>query len=106
MIESMVAASARNIRALIDGRAPADEATWNAVCLADFGDSGVGFVAIPQIPPAQYQLVIQGQAHSPGKKSPLKSIFCIKCVQGVSEPVYEKYIMQMLGIDKLKKPAT
>jgi sulfide:quinone oxidoreductase len=25
--------------------------TWNAVCLADFGDGGIAFVAQPQIPP-------------------------------------------------------
>ena len=25
-------------------------ATWNAICLADFGDDGVVFVAVPQIP--------------------------------------------------------
>jgi sulfide:quinone oxidoreductase len=30
---------------------PTHEATWNAICLADFGDSGVAFVAQPQIPP-------------------------------------------------------
>ena len=51
MIESMVTATAHNIADLIDGREPTHVATWNAVCLADFGDSGVAFVALPQIPP-------------------------------------------------------
>jgi sulfide:quinone oxidoreductase len=105
MIESMVAASARNIRALIDGRAPADEATWNAVCLADFGDSGVGFVAIPQIPPRNINWSSRGK-HIHLAKIAFEKYFLHKMRAGVSEPVYEKYIMQMLGIDKLKKPAT
>jgi len=51
MIESMVSAVSHNIAALIDGAEPAREPTWNAVCLADFGNSGVAFVALPQIPP-------------------------------------------------------
>jgi len=36
---------------LIAHREPNHETTWNAVCLADFGDSGVAFAALPQIPP-------------------------------------------------------
>jgi len=36
MIESMVAAVAENIRDLIAGKQPRSEATWSAVCLADF----------------------------------------------------------------------
>jgi NADH dehydrogenase FAD-containing subunit len=41
MIESMVAATTRNIELAIAGESPAARATWNAICLADFGDSGV-----------------------------------------------------------------
>ncbi|MBU1396586.1 MAG: NAD(P)/FAD-dependent oxidoreductase, partial [Gammaproteobacteria bacterium] len=37
MIESMVTATAHNIRAVLDGREPTEKATWNAICLADFG---------------------------------------------------------------------
>jgi NADH dehydrogenase FAD-containing subunit len=49
MIESMVTAVAHNIAAELDGREPEDVPSWNAVCLADFGDGGVAFVARPQI---------------------------------------------------------
>ena len=49
MIESMVTAICENIAADIAGE-PAT-ATWNALCLADLGDTGVVFVALPQIPP-------------------------------------------------------
>src|SRR5665213_2953383 len=51
MIESMVTAIAKNLGALVDGKPASNEATWNAICLADFGDGGVAFVAQPQIPP-------------------------------------------------------
>jgi sulfide:quinone oxidoreductase len=51
MIESMVEATAANIRAELDGKPPEAKATWNAVCLADFDDTGIAFVALPQIPP-------------------------------------------------------
>ena len=51
MIESMVTATAMNIGLLLKGKQPEHQGTWNAVCLADFGDWGVAFVAQPQIPP-------------------------------------------------------
>src|SRR3546814_9595101 len=51
MIESMGTAVARNILADMAGNAATVEATWNAICLADMGDTGVAFVALPQIPP-------------------------------------------------------
>lgn len=42
MIESMVTATAQNIGVLLRGRAALSRATWNAVCLADFGDGHEG----------------------------------------------------------------
>ncbi len=60
MIESMVTATVHNIADLIANRQPTHEATWNAVCLADFGDSGVAFVALPQIPPRNVNWSSQG----------------------------------------------
>ena len=36
---------AANLSLILDGQEPTAEATWNAVCLADFGDGGVAFVA-------------------------------------------------------------
>src|SRR5690606_26928449 len=41
MIESMAGAIVENIRADIEGREATAEATWNAICLADMGDTGV-----------------------------------------------------------------
>ncbi|MBT8133361.1 MAG: NAD(P)/FAD-dependent oxidoreductase, partial [Gammaproteobacteria bacterium] len=51
MIESMVTSIVHNIRDELKGATPNTTATWNAICLADMGDTGAAFVAIPQIPP-------------------------------------------------------
>ncbi len=104
MIESMVTATAQNIRALLDGRAPKAEATWNAVCLADFGDSGVAFVAIPQIPPRNVNWSSEGRWVHLAKVA-FEKYFLRKVRKGTSEPLYEKYIMKLAGIEKLKPAA-
>ncbi|HJV68383.1 FAD/NAD(P)-binding oxidoreductase, partial [Ideonella sp.] len=51
MIETMITALAHNIADEIAGRPATQKATWNAICLADMGDTGAAFVALPQIPP-------------------------------------------------------
>ncbi|MGB0713000.1 MAG: NAD(P)/FAD-dependent oxidoreductase, partial [Gammaproteobacteria bacterium] len=51
MIESMVTSIVHNIEAELKGNEPHQTATWNAICLADMGDTGAAFVALPQIPP-------------------------------------------------------
>ena len=102
MIESMVTATAHNIRAELDGRAPADKATWNAVCLADMGDTGIAFVALPQIPPRNVNWFSEGKwVHL--AKIAFEKYFIRKLKKGTSEPFYEKQVMQMLGITKLRK---
>jgi len=51
MIEAMVTAIVENIAADINGKAAEARATWNAICLADMGDTGAAFIGLPQIPP-------------------------------------------------------
>lgn len=102
MIESMVTATALNIGQVLRGGEPTHEATWNAVCLADFGDSGVAFVAQPQIPPRNVNWSSSGKwVHL--AKIAFESYFIRKMRRGESEPFYEKAAMSMLGIDKLKR---
>ena len=101
MIESMVTATARNIGALLRGKEPTTEATWNAVCIADFGDGGVAFVAQPQIPPRNVNWSAEGKwVHL--AKIAFEKYFIGKMRKGESEPFYEKLVMNTLGIDKLK----
>ncbi len=102
MIESMVTASAHNIGALLRGQEPTRQATWNAVCLADFGDSGVAFVAQPQIPPRNLNWASSGKwVHM--AKIAFEKYFLRKMRRGESEPFYETAVLNMLGIGKLKQ---
>lgn len=101
MIESMVTATAKNIRAVLDGREPTEKATWNAVCLADFGDSGAAFVALPQIPPRNVSWFSEGKWVHLAKVA-FEKYFLRKMKTGATEPVYEKIVMEALGIMKLK----
>lgn len=101
MIESMVTATAHNIARLVEGKEPDAEATWNAVCLADFGDGGVAFVAQPQIPPRNVNWSASGLwVHA--AKVGFEKYFLRKIRMGKSEPFYERLALQALGIDKLK----
>ncbi|MBI5429252.1 MAG: NAD(P)/FAD-dependent oxidoreductase [Nitrosomonadales bacterium] len=101
MIESMVTATVHNIRADLAGEPADTEATWNAVCLADFGDTGAAFVALPQIPPRNVNWFSEGKwVHL--AKIAFEKYFIRKMKKGSSEPFYEKNILKMLGIEKLK----
>ncbi len=51
MIESMVSAVAANIRASLDQRPVDNVPTLGALCLADMGNTGMAFLAVPQAPP-------------------------------------------------------
>ena len=103
MIESMVTATAHNLGNILRGKEPDEVGTWNAVCLADFGDSGIAFVAQPQIPPRNVNWASSGKwVHL--AKIGFEKYFIRKVKKGTSEPFYEKATMKMLGIDKLKEP--
>ncbi|MET0086004.1 MAG: FAD-dependent oxidoreductase [Sedimenticola sp.] len=101
MIESMVTAIVHNITDELNGRDLSTNATWNAICLADMGDTGAAFVALPQIPPRNVAWFKKGKwVHM--AKIAFEKYFIRKMKKGTSEPIYEKYILKMLGIGKLK----
>jgi len=101
MIESMVAATVHNIHADLNGAQADREATWNAVCLADFGETGVAFVAMPQIPPRNVNWFSEGKWVHLAKVA-FERYFIRKMKKGTSEPFYESSVLRMLGIEKLK----
>ncbi len=101
MIESMVTATAHNIRAMLDGKDPDEKATWNAICLADFGDGGAAFVALPQIPPRNVNWFSEGKWVHLAKVA-FEKYFLRKMKKGTSEHVFEKLVLNALGIMKLK----
>jgi len=101
MIESMATASVDNIKAAIEGREPYAKATWNAICLADMGNTGAAFVAIPQIPPRNTAWMKKGKWVRLAKIG-FEKYFIYKMKKGSSEPVFEKYFLKFLGIGKIK----
>ena len=107
MIESMVTATAHNIGALLRGQEPDAKPTWNAVCLADFGDGGVAFVAQPQLPPRNVNWSSSGKWVHVAKVA-FEKYFLRKVRAGESEPFYERFMLKQLDIPKLRdkpKPA-
>jgi len=104
MIESMVSATARNIRQLLDGQDPRHEATWNAICLADFGDTGMAFLAMPQIPPRNVSWTGAGKwVHL--AKIGFEKYFLRKVKRGQTVPLYERLVLDLLGAHKIRENA-
>jgi len=107
MIESMVSAIVHNIAAELRGEPAIARGTWNAICLADMGNTGAAFVALPQIPPRNVNWFKKGKwVHF--AKIAFEKYFLYKMKTGSSEPIYEKYVLKLLGITRLqthpKKP--
>jgi sulfide:quinone oxidoreductase len=100
MIESMVTATAKNIGQILRGQEPDHKGTWNAVCLADFGDNGVAFVAQPQIPPRNVNWASSGKWVHVAKVG-YEKYFLNKLRKGKSEPFYEKAVLKLMGIERL-----
>ncbi|WP_303904989.1 NAD(P)/FAD-dependent oxidoreductase [Thiohalomonas denitrificans] len=101
MIESMVTAAVHNIQNELAGNEPERKATWNAICLADLGDTGVAFVAMPQIPPRNVSWMKKGKWVHMAKVA-FEKYFISRMKKGSSDPLFEKYILKALGIQKLK----
>ncbi len=103
MIESMVTAIVHNIHAELSGEGePNSKGTWQAICLADFGDRGAAFIALPQIPPRNVNWFAAGKwVHL--AKIAFEKYFIRKMKKGTSEPLYEKYIMRAIGLNRLEK---
>lgn len=101
MIESMVTAIANNLRDELAGKPVKARATWNAMCLADMGDSGFAFIALPQIPPRNVTKSMTGKWVHLAKVA-YEKYFLRKMRKGKADPIYETYIMKAFGIDRLK----
>ena len=101
MIETMVTAICHNIAADLAGKPAQTQGTWNAICLADMGDTGAAFVALPQIPPRNVNWFKKGKwVHL--AKIAFEKYFMYKMKNGSSEPIYEKYVLKALGIKRLE----
>ncbi len=96
MIESMVHAICENVAADIAGRTAEARGTWNAICLADFGDTGAAFVALPQIPPRNVTWAREGKWVHVAKIA-FEKYFLRKVQTGSITPIYEKYVLKDAG---------
>ncbi len=93
MIETMVSAIVHNIADELAGRPVTAKGTWNAICLADMGDTG---------PPRNVNWFKKGKwVHL--AKIAFEKYFMRKMKTGNSEPIYEKYVLKALGIVRLAK---
>lgn len=101
MIESMVTATAENLGEILRGKEPTHEATWNAICIADFGDGGVAFIAQPQIPPRNVNWSVSGGWVHMAKVA-FEKYFLRKIRTGRSETFYENAALNLLKTHKLK----
>lgn len=102
MIETMVTALVHNIAAEVQGQPAHAKGTWNAICLADMGDTGAAFVALPQIPPRNVNWFAKGKWVHLAKLA-FEKYFLYKIRHGTSEPIYEKHVLKALGIERLEK---
>ena len=85
-----------NLGQIVRGDAPSHEATWNAICLADFGDKGVAFVAQPQIPPRNVNWSGSGGwVHT--AKVGFEKYFIGKVKAGKSETFYENAVLGLIN---------
>jgi len=100
MIETMTTAIVHNIADELAGKPVTTKATWNAICLADMGDTGAAFVALPQIPPRNVNWFKKGKWVHVAKIA-FEKYFIRKMKTGNTEPVYEKYVLKALGIVRL-----
>ena len=101
MIESMVTAIVHNILEELAGQQPSHKGTWQAICLADFGTTGAAFAAIPQLPPRDVNWFGSGKwVHM--AKIAFEKYFMRKMRTGNSEPIYEKYVMKLIGFKRLQ----
>ena len=99
MIEAMVRTLSHNIRDEINGQPATTKAVWNAICLADMGDTGAAFVAMPQIPPRNVAWFKKGKWVHLAKVA-FEKYFLHKMQVGDTEPLYEKMMLKYFGIDK------
>ncbi|MBL1353700.1 MAG: NAD(P)/FAD-dependent oxidoreductase [Zetaproteobacteria bacterium] len=101
MIESMTTAVVHNIVHDLKGEDPEQCGTWGAICLADFGDTGVALVAYPQIPPRNKTWAKSGKWVHVAKVA-FEKYFIRKMKTGKSEPWLEKAFLKRMGIERLK----
>jgi NADH dehydrogenase FAD-containing subunit len=103
MIESMGTAAICNIRHRIRGEEPTTRPLLNGLCITDFGDTGGAiFVTMPQMPPRRHDWTIEGQIAKLAKIA-FEKYFLYKIEWGDTDPYYEKYMLQLIGVKRTEE---
>jgi len=102
LIETMVTAIVHNIKAELTGRKAVARGSLNAICLADMGDTGAAFIALPQFPPRNTNWFRTGKWVRLAKAA-FEKYFLRKVRFGMAEPVFEKYMLKAVGITRLER---
>ncbi len=84
---------------MLDGEESSAKGTFHAICLADMGDTGAAFLAMPQTPPRNVTWFKKGKWVRFANIT-FEKYFIRKMRTGNSEPVYEKYVLKTLGIER------
>ena len=101
MIESMVTATAYNIRSQLAGREPSEIPSLSGLCLADLGYTGAALLAVPQVPPRNTTWTKTG-GWIRHLKVAFEKYFLRKVRKGISEPFYERLLLKLVGLVRLK----
>lgn len=102
MIESMTSAIVENIVAQLQQQPIHSVPSLSALCLADMGNTGMAFLAVPQNPPRNRNWTGSGRwVH--WAKVAFEKYFMYKVKRGTSEPVYERISLRFMGVKRLKE---
>ncbi len=73
---------------------------YATMCLADMGDSGMAFVAAPQMPPRNITWAREGRwVHL--AKAGFEKYFLRKMKTGNSDPFFERWMLKRLGVTRV-----
>jgi sulfide:quinone oxidoreductase len=111
LIESQGTAAVLNIKTMIDHTEKhEDEPTTlpklyskpllNGLCITDFGDDGAIFLTLPQYPPRRTDITMHGKLAVMAKIA-FEKYFLHKIETGDTDPYYEKYMLHLIGVDRV-----
>jgi sulfide:quinone oxidoreductase len=99
MIECMLQAVVQNIGDELAEREVTAKADCHAVCLVDMGGGGIAFAALPQMPPRKLDWLKQGRWVHQAKVA-FEKYFLRKIKTGTTEPIYDRYVLKIMGIER------
>ena len=98
----MTSAIVENIVAQLQQQPIHSVPSLSALCLADMGNTGMAFLAVPQNPPRNRNWTGSGRwVH--WAKVAFEKYFMYKVKRGTSEPVYERISLRFMGVKRLKE---